>query len=363
MGGYTTRLKAAISSFPLSKKLSIGGRLNGINAGSSAFPGRAALVAGTVAGLAALTVPWLVVNGSIETGGYSPPSPDDQKSGVSGPANPRPLLLVLPEAAPPAPKLASSAPSLSAPAPDAGSVLTLKTRLRSLSYMVGPDGGTLDPATRFGITAFQKVENLPRTGEPDPITLSRLDSAQAPAPQYSTPPDHLEVDIRRQVVFVVRGGRVTQTLPTSTGTGKMFRSEGRRSRAVTPSGQFAITYKRNGWRRSPLGLLYRPSYFNGGIAFHGAKSVPTSPASHGCVRLPMAFADWFADNAAPVGMVVYVFGNEGQPDPAAVMSAAPVPAPPPPPDDVAGLPPEAPQPPDQPSSGPAPGFLGGILPG
>ena len=36
-----------------------------------------------------------------------------------------------------------------------------------------------------------------------------------------------------------------------------------------------------GWRDAPLGRLYNPVYFNGGIAVHGAGSVPDRPASHG----------------------------------------------------------------------------------
>ncbi len=31
--------------------------------------------------------------------------------------------------------------------------------------------------------------------------------------------------------------------------------------------------------------MYKPLYFDAGQAIHGANSVPTSPASHGCARL------------------------------------------------------------------------------
>ena len=49
----------------------------------------------------------------------------------------------------------------------------------------------------------------------------------------------------------------------------------------------------DGWRDAPLGRLYNPVYFNGGIAVHGAPSVPNRPASHGCVRIPMSVAEYF----------------------------------------------------------------------
>jgi hypothetical protein len=58
-----------------------------------------------------------------------------------------------------------------------------------------------------------------------------------------------------------------------------------------------MAYKFNrrisGWREAVLGLLYNPVYFNGGIAMHGALSVPSYPASHGCIRLPLHVADYF----------------------------------------------------------------------
>ena len=31
--------------------------------------------------------------------------------------------------------------------------------------------------------------------------------------------------------------------------------------------------------------MYKPLYFDNGQAIHGANTVPTSPASHGCARL------------------------------------------------------------------------------
>ncbi|HEX2258190.1 MAG TPA: L,D-transpeptidase family protein [Actinomycetota bacterium] len=226
-------------------------------------------------------------------------------------------------------------------------VQELEQRLAGLGYMVGKVDGVFDSATRHGLIAFQKVEGLPRTGRGEPPVMQRLATATAPAPRYSSPANHLEVDIARQVVFVVRGGAVTAVLPTSTGSNKNFTSEGWTRRAITPNGQFKISRKINGMRISPLGELYKPSYFNGGIAFHGNGSVPTYPASHGCVRLPMPFADWFYANASPPGMVVYVYGGPGGSNPQPVIDDQPAPEVSPP-ADVAGEEPAPPAPPPDP---------------
>jgi peptidoglycan hydrolase-like protein with peptidoglycan-binding domain len=206
--------------------------------------------------------------------------------------------------------------------------LRLEERLSALRYLVGKVDGNFDGATRHGVIAFQKVEGLPRTGVADPATVARLATARTPEPAYRTPSEHIEVDIARQVVFVVREGRTTEIVPTSTGTGRKFTSEGRTRRAITPNGVFQVERKIKGWRRSPLGLLYRPAYFNGGIALHGAPSVPTRPASHGCVRLPMAFADWFAEHATPIGTTVYVHGGPVGENPQPFIDDAPVAEPP-----------------------------------
>jgi L,D-transpeptidase catalytic domain len=79
--------------------------------------------------------------------------------------------------------------------------------------------------------------------------------------------------------------------------------------ATTPSGRFTYYEFRSGWDKSPLGQLYNPFYFNKGIAVHGYDEVPTYPASHGCVRIPMHIAEYF-HTLVNVGDPVYVFGGK-----------------------------------------------------
>jgi lipoprotein-anchoring transpeptidase ErfK/SrfK len=122
-----------------------------------------------------------------------------------------------------------------------------------------------------------------------------------------TPFSHIEVNLSRQTLSVVdESGKVSKVLPISSGSGKMFTSEGVTRRAVTPRGRFAAYRKIPGWRKSPLGLLYYPVYITGGIAIHGSPSVPRRPASHGCIRIPMSAAKAFYDST-PVGTVVLVY--------------------------------------------------------
>jgi lipoprotein-anchoring transpeptidase ErfK/SrfK len=117
---------------------------------------------------------------------------------------------------------------------------------------------------------------------------------------------HVEIDLSRARLSVVDGsGHVVKTLPVSSGSGKLFTSEGRTRRAITPRGRFTVFRKIAGWRKSPLGMLYYPSYITQGVAIHGSSSVPPRPASHGCIRIPMSAAKAFFD-ATPIGTVVLV---------------------------------------------------------
>jgi hypothetical protein len=120
--------------------------------------------------------------------------------------------------------------------------------------------------------------------------------------------------------------------------------DGECARAVTPGGSFRMTEFRRGWTTSRLGRLYNALFFNGGIAVHGALSVPAYPASHGCVRIPMSAAEWFPSKVYP-GTPVYVAGGPIAPVP--FNEAAPGEAPPttsaaPPPAAPGAIPPPAP---------------------
>ena len=53
-------------------------------------------------------------------------------------------------------------------------------------------------------------------------------------------------------------------------------------------------------------ILYRTMTFHTHYAIHGFPSVPSYPASHGCVRIPIWIADWLYQQST-VGEPVYVY--------------------------------------------------------
>lgn len=211
-------------------------------------------------------------------------------------------------------------------------VKALEEQLTALRYDTGKVDGVYDATTTFAVMAFQKVHGLPRTGRATDDMVKALQTAGLPAPGLPDGgPNRVEVDLKRQVLFLYKDGSLLRILPVSTGNDKRYCVDGDCARAVTPGGSYKVTRKIKGLRVSRLGKLYNPLYFNGGIAIHGAPSVPAYPASHGCVRIPMNASAWFHDTV-PTGTPVYVLGgrraavpfNEQAPgEPATTTTAAP----------------------------------------
>ena len=132
------------------------------------------------------------------------------------------------------------------------------------------------------------------------IMPNQNDGIESPPIEMMRPdlgPNHTEVDLTRQVMMVWRDGGLELVTHVSSGSEVAYcesTREGRRcGNAVTPLGSYRFGRRVDGWRDAPLGRLYNPVYFNGGIAVHGAGSVPDRPASHGCVRIPMHIAEYF----------------------------------------------------------------------
>ncbi|MEW6131212.1 MAG: L,D-transpeptidase family protein [Acidobacteriota bacterium] len=184
-------------------------------------------------------------------------------------------------------------------------ILEAENLLAGLGYWTGAIDGVFDEGSRQALIAFQKITGRKRTGKLTRDEYAALLIAEKPLPRepgYA----HVEVDLFKQVLFMVDvEGAVSRILPISSGSGKEFTSEGWTRRAVTPTGKFTVCRKIQGWRKSPLGLLYYPNYICGGIAIHGNPSVPVTPASHGCIRIPMFAAVEFS-RLTPVGTIVVV---------------------------------------------------------
>ena len=178
-------------------------------------------------------------------------------------------------------------------------------KLNDLGYWTGPVDGVLDAATKQALIAFQKWEGRPITGK---LTTDELDAIRnATAPQArDLGYEHIEVDIDRQILMLVSDDDRVRVLPVSTGNDQPFIEHGENSVAYTPRGRFVVYNKTFGWEDGRLGSVYYANYISGGVAIHGYLSVPTQPASHGCIRIPM-FAAREVSKLTPRGTIVLVY--------------------------------------------------------
>jgi cell wall hydrolase len=185
-------------------------------------------------------------------------------------------------------------------------VAAAQRRLAALGYYIGKVDGVYGSGTVHAVIALQKVAGLARDGVIGPRTSAALAKGVRPRAR-TTRGDVIEVDLARQVLLVVHSGHVRLIFDVSTGSGAYYYSRGSRHHAVTPKGTYHVFRGVNGWDPGPLGKLYRPRYFNGGIAVHGYPSVPTTPASHGCVRVTIGVMDYlWSHKLLPIGRKVVV---------------------------------------------------------
>lgn len=210
-------------------------------------------------------------------------------------------------------KAAQAPPSTPAPTPTprqrtlkpgakGDDVKELQRRLKELKYDPGRVDGRYGTSTQMAVWAFQKVNRIKVTSTVGKRTWTALDAPDQPRPMAKKrESDRVDVDLKRQFLVVYKDGEPDLITHISSGSGEYYCAKDRGAKvercryAITSTGDFRTGRRASGWETSPLGRLYNPIYFNGGIAFHGALDVPRYPASHGCVRLPMHIAEYFPD--------------------------------------------------------------------
>jgi len=153
-------------------------------------------------------------------------------------------------------------------------VRLLQSELASLGYVVGRRG-LFDERTGRAVLAFRKVTGMARTTNATSEVFKALAKGKGRFklrhPEHGK---HVEADLSRQVMALLRGGRVERIYGVSSG----------KPSTPTVLGHFKVYSKTPG--TNAKGMV-DTSYFIGGYAIHGYASVPTFPASHGCVRVPI----------------------------------------------------------------------------
>jgi len=172
-------------------------------------------------------------------------------------------------------------------------VLLLQRGLKRLGFAV-PTHGRYDDATARAVIAFRKTNGMERIGYASRAVYAKvLRGNGAFKPKYPGAGDHVEYDWSRQVLAFVRNGRTFKAYHSSSGT------------PATPTVFGTFTFYRKQPGTNSLGMVHS-NYFIRGYAIHGYHSVPTYPASHGCLRVPIPNA-LEVDGMIEIGMRIMVY--------------------------------------------------------
>jgi len=149
-------------------------------------------------------------------------------------------------------------------------------------------------ATQRAVLAFRKVNGMARTTDATKGIFKTLaDGKGGFNLKWPEGGKHIETDLSRQVMVLARHGKPQHIFHISSGA------------PATPTiqGKFA-TYRKD-YGTNSLGMIHSV-YFIRGYATHGYRSVPTYPASHGCLRNPPPNSK-FIYNWIDYGDVFYVY--------------------------------------------------------
>ena len=172
-------------------------------------------------------------------------------------------------------------------------VRLLQHGLRSMGYVTST-GGRFDAATARAVIAYRKVNRMARRTSATRRVLGRVMAGEgAFRLRYPRAGRHVEFDWSRQVMVLARDGRAERVYHASSG------------KASTPTvfGTFRFYRKTPG--TNAKGMVHS-SYFIRGYAIHGYRSVPTRPASHGCIRVPIPNA-WSISRWISLGDRIHVY--------------------------------------------------------
>jgi hypothetical protein len=164
--------------------------------------------------------------------------------------------------------------------------------LQEAGFHMGDVSDQFDESTGLAVLAMRKVNDLPRTEDYDPSLFKMLLRGQgAFEPVHDQDGRYVEVDLSRQVMALIEDGKPTDVFHVSTGA------------FGTPTGTYSFYEKSPGYNQKGM---YYSVYYSGNYATHGYYTVPTYPASHGCVRNPEAYS-LFIYNWISLGDPIYIY--------------------------------------------------------
>jgi hypothetical protein len=173
-------------------------------------------------------------------------------------------------------------------------VRALQKGLKQLGYAGFRVTGYFDSGTARAVLAFRKVTTLGRTTYASTEVFKRVFERRGTFKlKYPNAGKHVEADLSRQVLVLAKDGKPVRIYHTSSG------------KPSTPTVLGSFRFYRKDAGTNGVGMVHS-SYFIGGYAIHGYHSVPTYPASHGCLRVPIPSA-WNIYSWIDIGDRIFVY--------------------------------------------------------
>jgi hypothetical protein len=175
-----------------------------------------------------------------------------------------------------------------------GDDVKIFNRLLAKQGYVPSNGRRYTDRTARAVLALRKVNGMARITRATSAIFQKLaDGRGTYKPKYGGAGKHAEVDLGRQVLVLADGDKAQRIYHISSGA------------PSTPSdrGHYRFYRRQPGYNSL---RMYYSTYYNRGEAIHGYSSVPTGPASHGCIRTPISDAISIY-NWVQIGMSIYVY--------------------------------------------------------
>lgn len=156
-------------------------------------------------------------------------------------------------------------------------VALIQQRLAALHLFL-PQSGVYDGATGLALDAYHRMLGWGTSQGLGGATISALLNGRGHFHiRFPGHGHHAEGNLGKQLLALADGGAVRYIFPISSG----------KPSTPTVLGDFRVYQRSPGYL--PDGMYYS-SFFIGGYAIHGYDPAPDFPASHGCMRLPIADA-------------------------------------------------------------------------
>ncbi len=178
-------------------------------------------------------------------------------------------------------------------------VAILQRMLAKMGYAVYKSG-RYDQSTQRAVLAYRKVNRMRRITSANHTIMRRVFNGRGVFRlKHPNAGKHVEADLSRQVIVLAKDGKAFRVFNTSSG------------KPSTPTIKGAFRFYRSEPGYNSHGMYYS-QYFIRGYAIHGYASVPTYPASHGCLRVYLSQAyniyKWI-----DIGDRIFVYGRGKQP--------------------------------------------------